>query len=166
MVHSLAFSPSGRLLASGLGDGSVSLYGIENNRLVSVARLEEAHSGTTACTVFCEWQPDRVANETTVNDRLLATAGNDGMVVLWDLGIATGSDDVPNPRLLLGGEASATMDALSLEDGQAGPQTICAIDHGLKPNWMVASRQEPVFAQSLFLADTSNDITIYTFPSA
>jgi WD40 repeat protein len=44
-VHSLSWSPSGRLLAAGVGDGSVALMRAEGHRLVEVARFGSEGGG-------------------------------------------------------------------------------------------------------------------------
>jgi hypothetical protein len=62
---------------------------------------------------------------------------------------------------------AAQMGDLSLDgdDNDGQPRILCSIPHGSKPNWMVSSRgRDPVFPSSIFVADTSNDITAYTIP--
>ena len=106
-------------------------------------------------------------------DRLLCSAGNDGAVVLWDLGASLCGDKAQDPsELFFPSESSFTtkslesaMDGLELMTDQ--PKALFAWDHAAKPNWMGSSqRQDPVFPSSLFLADTTPDITVYTIRSA
>ena len=116
MVHSLSWSPSGKVLAAGLGDGSVAVLKVEHNRkLTLVSRADEfntgnkGHSHAVACVCFVN--PD-VARALLLNtsissdndnagsddvslacscalDRLLITAGGDGMICIWDLGMSS-----------------------------------------------------------------------------
>lgn len=178
MVHGLEWSPSGRLLAAACGDGSCCLFSADNRSLVLAARLE-AHGGALASVVFPEWTGSDSKN-VAVHDRLLLTAGNDGAIVLWDLGSMLAGEGARDPSSLLqlpssngtkaGGVNVATqMGDLSLGDNNdvdnGQPRVLCTIPHNAKPNWMVSSRgRDPVFSSSIFVADTSNDITAYTIP--
>jgi WD40 repeat protein len=194
MVHGLEWSPSGRLLAAACGDGSCCLLQADNRSLVLAARLE-AHGGALASVVFPEWtnssiilNDDAASRQTqhvAAHDRLLLTAGNDGFILLWDLGSMLAGEGAKDPSSLLqlpsndgtsgapdasGSAVAAQMGDLSLggdnNDGNDGqPRVLCSIPHGAKPNWMVSSRgRDPVFPSSIFVADTSNDITTYTIP--
>jgi WD40 repeat protein len=184
MVHGLQWSPSGRLLAAACGDGSCCLLQADNRSLVLAARLE-AHGGALASVVFPEWStslndPDagtasRQTQHVAAHDRLLLTAGNDGFILLWDLGSMLAGEGAKDPSNLLqlpsnNGTMDAQMGDLSLsggggDDNDNQPKILCSIPHGAKPNWMVSSRgRDPVFSSSIFVADTSNDITAYTIP--
>jgi WD40 repeat protein len=192
MVHGLEWSPSGRLLAAACGDGSCCLLQADNRSLVLAARLE-AHGGAIASVVFPEWTnssiilndyaaASRQTQHVAAHDRLLLTAGNDGFILLWDLGSMLGGEGARDPSSLLqlpsnngtdapdasGSAVAAQMGDLSLDnndDSDGQPRVLCSIPHGAKPNWMVSSRgRDPVFPSSIFVADTSNDITAYTIP--
>lgn len=183
MIISLEWSPSGRLLAASLGDGSIAVLQAENKSLVTVARLADAHGGAVASSIFPKWSSSSAA--VAAHDRLVCSSGNDGAVVLWDLGTSLCGDKAQDPSELFFGtrtdETSAvasankkkkkkkslrdSMDALDLAAGQ--PKALFAWEHGSKPNWMVSSSSlDPIFPTSLFLADTTNDITVYTIRSA
>lgn len=184
MVHSLNWSPSGRLLAAGLGDGSVALLLQQSgsSSLVLTARLNDAHSGSVASCLFPEWTNyNQSYSSITAHDRLFCTLGNDGCIVLWDLGVTISSDKAVNPANVL--QLVSTMDnndanqklndlqlsncavAASTDDAIDQPQTLFAFQHTAKPNWMVSSRgRDPVFPSTLFVADVSNDITAYIIP--
>ena len=180
MVHSLDYSPSGRLLAAGLGDGSIAVV----QGKVLTARLEDAHTGSVASCLFPAWSHhgSSVSSNCAISahDRLLCSIGNDGCVVLWDLGATISGDKATNPADLLQLSAAATttgtaescmqenLQNMKLQDdgGMDQPQTLFAFQHSAgKPNWMVSGRShDPVFPSSLFVADTTNDISIYTVP--
>lgn len=171
MVNSLSWSPSGRLLAAALGDGSVSVFAMKNDRhLLLMSRMVDAHSGAAACAVFPEWSPGIHDLGSPTHDRLLATAGNDGAVVLWDLGAENGGNMAMDPTSFLSiseedeiDKAAAALSNMQLEED--GPKTLFAWSHGAKPNWVVSSRgRDSVFPSTLFVADTTNEITAYTVP--
>jgi hypothetical protein len=171
-------------LAAACGDGSCCLFQADNRSLVLAARLE-AHGGALASVVFPEWttnnsstilnddaSANRQAQHVAAHDRLLLTAGNDGFILLWDLGSMLAGEGARDPSNLLqlpssNGTMAAQMGDLSLSggDNDVQPRILCSIPHGAKPNWMVSSRgRDPVFPTSIFVADTSNDITAYTIP--
>jgi len=180
MVHSLDYSPSGRLLCAGLGDGSIAVV----QGKVLTARLEDAHTGSVASCLFPAWNHhgSSVSSNCAISahDRMLCSIGNDGCVVLWDLGATISGDKATNPADLLQLSAAATttdtaescmqenLQNMKLQDGGGmdQPQTLFAFQHSAgKPNWMVSGRShDPVFPSSLFVADTTNDISIYTVP--
>lgn len=170
-IHQLAWSPSGRLLAGALGDGSAAIWSVQNNHrsLVLVSRLEDAHSGSMATVLFPEWGRHQSRNsKLTAYDRLFCTSGNDCSIVLWDLGASLCGDGAIDPCTILPVEdrdlLTQSMDTMTLSDLEQ-PKTLFAWTHHAKPNWIVSSRgADPVFPSSLFVADTTNDITVYTVP--
>ncbi|KAL3805970.1 hypothetical protein ACHAW5_002506 [Stephanodiscus triporus] len=65
-VHSLSWSPSGRLLAAGVGDGSVTVYRAEGHRLVGVGRFGDevgGHASAVAAVRFADFAPSAAATE-------------------------------------------------------------------------------------------------------
>ncbi len=70
-VNSIAFSPDGRLLASGSGDGTVQLWRVESGELV---RTLKGHTSSVWSVAF---SPD---------GRLLASGSGNGIVRLWRVG--------------------------------------------------------------------------------
>lgn len=160
-VYSLAWSPSGKLLAAGLGDGNCNVFSIQNRSLVQVGLLSPGHDASVASVLF----PSFADN----NERVLLSAGNDGAILCWDLGsnvlgegddaAASSGDHIFADSILQSNNMDAVtnkMQDLRLDE----PRVIFGIPHGLKPNWMV-SRKSP---GTLFVADTSNDITAYAIP--
>ena len=164
MVYSLSWSQSGNLLAAGLGDGCVSLMGIQNRNLVQVGHMPYAHDASVASVHFPSFCKDKT-------ERVLFSGGSDGIVLCWDLGSniveheATSPKSLFSPDLLKGsrpqnggtaGQLAQQTQDLSLVDN---PEILFGIK-GEKINWM-ESAKDP---DTLFVADTSNDITAYTIP--
>lgn len=150
MVHSLSWSSSGRLLAVGLGDGSVVVLGVQKKKLVELTRLREGHDDSVATLCF----PNLGADTNSNKDRLLSSAGTDGAILLWDLKRSIGGDASADPRQIL------SNDLLTEElVGDKDPALLFGIPHQHKANWMVSSG-----TNTLFVADTTNLITGYTIP--
>lgn len=182
MVHNMSWSPSGRLLAGALGDGSVVLFQLSSTDinncaapLVMTTRLEDAHSSAVACCLFPEWKCiglEKNENKNVVlNDRLLCTAGNDCNIVFWDLGATICGDQAINPATFLDLKedcsASCNIQNLRIDDSAIfdQPKTLFALQHPFKPNWMTSSRgQDLCFPSTIFVADTSANISAYTIP--
>lgn len=148
MVHSLSWSPSGRLLAAGLGDGSIQVMGVVKKKFMARTRLRDGHSSSVATLCF----PDFGMNVAANTDRLLASAGTDGAILLWDLKRSIGGDASVDPRQILSHD-------LVLEDFAEEPTILFGIPHPHKANCMVSSG-----TNTLYVADTSNEITGYTIP--
>jgi WD40 repeat protein len=165
MVYSLAWSPSGRLLAAGLGDGNIPIFSIENRSLVQTGYLPDGHDSSVASVLFPEFGK--------TNERLVVSGGSDGSILCWDIGpnvmeVSTMEDpkglfaetflgDSPNT----GDNTMMAVDDLSrkteeLSFGKA--KILFGIPHEKKVNWMTTSDE------SIFIADTSPDITAYKLP--
>ena len=191
MVHTLAWSSSGRLLASGLGDGNSYIFGVENRSLVQVGLLSSGHDASVASILFPSFSSPLAAETANTmdsgatqlkssihDDRIVLSAGSDGAILCWDLGSNIGDiqggkaagnnaewdpSSLFPPSLLQTTQTSVhrstnqSLDELSLLDK---PRILFGIPHGSKPNWMV-SRNNPA---TLYVADTTNDITAYTIP--
>mmetsp|Transcript_59021 Transcript_59021/g.175494 ORF Transcript_59021/g.175494 Transcript_59021/m.175494 type:complete len:172 (-) Transcript_59021:64-579(-) len=169
MVHSLSWSPSGRILAAGLGDGTCSLLRVEGRKLTDVARLREGHRATVASVLFPKFGLGS-SSHVAAEDRLFVSAGNDGAILLWDLGCDIAGENAENPKSMLrcnrkdpkSESTEGIMASLALD---SQPKVLFGISHGEKPNWLVnSSASEPVLPASLFIADTSSAITAYTIP--
>jgi len=208
-VHSLAWSPSGRLLAAGLGDGSLAVMRAEGRRLLDVGRLGREAGGHAAAAAAVRFLAAGACNRrsfsehggVTAEDRLLVSAGNDGRLVFWDLGSGLAGPGATDPATYLGGrtapedsgrdataaETAAWMKALDVSNknypGKRGrrkkkapskegtseavpspPRVLFQISHRRKPNWIAGSRASDGLPAALFVADTTNDIFMYTLP--
>lgn len=161
MVSQLAWSPSGRWLLGALGDGSLTVLAADAKSLTERVRLADAHNGAVANVLFPEW---RETSSIVGNDRLLCSAGNDAAMVLWDMGAMAGVAAIdPQSYLPMTGGLDAAMGNLQLSDDKTGPSTLFGWQHEFKPNWLASSRgMDPCYPSSIFVADTSNDITVYT----
>lgn len=186
-VNSLSWSPSGRLLSAGLGDGTAVVMEVDGRKLVEKCRLRGGHDAAVASVLFPQF--GGVSSKHVVaEDRLMVTGGNDGSIFLWDLGSKLASLGVDPSTMFVdcqssnnssgGGDGNTaqvlddTLKNLSLSskatttpDKGRDPSILFGVRHGLKPNFMESSRTSDVaFPSSIFVADTSHDITVYTFP--
>jgi WD repeat-containing protein 53 len=186
MVHSLHWSKSGRLLAAGLGDGSIAILqqtaSSSSSPLVLSARMVDAHNTAVASCFFPDWGAPTGHGENPAimaHDRLLCSAGNDGCIVIWDLGSAVGGEKANDPAALFpmlqhdieDGGAVAAMRRLRVSNTDDDamivdePQTLCCVPHDAKPNWVVSSgSRDTSFPCTLFVADTSHTIRAYSIP--
>ena len=114
-VWSISFSPDGEAIAAGVGDGSVRIWDIENQK---VTRSFHAHDGNV-------W---RVQFHPALD--LIATAGDDAMVKLWDastfeLKFAWKADNSvrglafsPNQNVLVAGDRAGKLHVYDIETGE------------------------------------------------
>lgn len=124
-VYSLAWSNNGEKIAGGLGDGTIGIFEINNRTLIqsqlligregnnnnnddddgSSSELHYAHNSSVVSVVFPSFT-------TSTDDRILCSAGTDGSIVFWDLGIsndeqwATTSEEVVEENYLDGDETN------------------------------------------------------------
>lgn len=164
MVYSLSWSQSGNLLAAGLGDGSVSIMGIQNRSLVQTGHLPYAHDASVASVHFPSFCRGK-------SERVLFSGGSDGIVLCWDLGSNIVENEAASPKSLFSPELlngskqnrdAATDQLVQQTKGLSldNAEVLFGIGKGEKINWM-ESAKDP---DTLFVADTSNDITAYTIP--
>ena len=215
-IHSLQWSPSGRLLAAGVGDGSCVILRGEGNRLVEIGRLgyEQGGHGAAVAAVCFPGFGSCASKSAEAEDRLLISAGNDGKILFWDLGGNMIDGDAVDPLLYLGGcsdtteqvktqdnelqNATEAMKSTSISSSKKGknkkkgktnnqhktstittdddlflddllpspPKVLFQIPHHHKPNWITCSRaSSDALPSSVFVADTTNDISIYSLPT-
>lgn len=170
-VNSLSWSPSGRLLAAGLGDGTAMVMQVDGRRLVEGCRLKGGHDAAIASVLFPRFGGVD-SSRVVADDRLLVTGGNDGSVILWDLGENLVKDGVDPSTVFVDcndTSMNGAMKDLSLRDANNAcgkdPRILMGLQHGRKPNCIESCNAfDSVFPSSLFVADTSNAITVYTFP--
>lgn len=166
MVYSLGWSPSGKLLAAGLGDGNIPIFSIQNRNLVQTGYLPDGHDSSVASVLFPEFGK--------TNERLVVSGGSDGSILCWDIGpnVMEASTTAEDPKGLFaesflggspryGSDDTMAVDDLSRQTEELSfgkPKILFGIPHRKKVNWMTTSDQ------SIFVADTSHDITAYKVP--
>ena len=190
----MAWSNNGKSLTAGLGDGTVGVFEINNRKLVQTQLLvgnetidgtmNFAHESSVASVNYPSF-----SNSTS--DRILCSAGSDGAIVFWDLGMGIPNDEVWDdtiddksdgkinsddavaeifpPRLLQDlsnrdfAEAHNTTNVSSHK-----PRILFDISHGEKINWVTpatpSGADSSAYNDTIFVADTSSDITSYTIP--
>mmetsp|Transcript_9442 Transcript_9442/g.23173 ORF Transcript_9442/g.23173 Transcript_9442/m.23173 type:complete len:514 (+) Transcript_9442:143-1684(+) len=189
-IYSLAWSKDGKSLAAGLGDGTVAIFEINNRTLVqshvlvgnedTVGTMHYAHESSVASVVYPSFSGP-------TSDRVLCSSGSDGAIVFWDLGepndeqwnhISNDSDTdctdsvaklfPPTVLRELRNDAAAE----SYKNGTPSthqPKMLFDISHGQKINWVtpavpLSDTSSSTYNDTIFVADTSPDITSYTIP--
>lgn len=185
-VHSLSWSPSGRYLAAGLGDGSCLVLSAEGRKLVEVGRLgwdEGGHKAPVAAVCFpCFGLARNVSKKAamygTVDDRLMVSAGNDGHILFWDLGRDMVGNDAVDPSTYLANsngnseaELTSKLNSTRIADSNddipddllpSPPKVLFQIPHQNKANWISCKSTDATSPCSLFVADTTNNISMYS----
>jgi len=183
-INSLAWSPSGRLLSAALGDGTAVVMEVDGRTLVEKCLLRGGHDAAVASVLFPQFGGVD-SKHIVAEDRLMVTGGNDGSIFLWDLGKNLACQGVDPSTMFV--DCHEGSDSMELDDamedltlsipsgvnksdtkiGNKGqdPLILFGVQHGKKPNCIESSRASNVaFPSSLFVADTSNEIAVYTFP--
>ena len=158
---------------------------VEVSRIAST-RSRLGHSSAVASVVFPQFGGiQHFSSHVTAEDRFMITGGNYGNIIFWDLGSFVGGEYAVDPRLYVnccdGSDTSTVpnrrrsdissltldsdMDQLSLATSSLDPNVLFALNHKEKPNCILSSYvSDAAFANSIFVGDTSNEITIYTLP--
>lgn len=150
---------------------------VDGRRLVEGCRLKGGHDAAIASVLFPRFG-GLDSSHVVADDRLLVTGGNDGSLILWDLGANLVKDGVDPSTVFVDcndtsmadvDHVDGAMKELSLRDANNAcgkdPRILMGLQHGKKPNCIESCNAfDPVFPSSLFVADTSNTITVYTFP--
>ena len=159
MVHSLAWSASGNLLAAGLGNGNIPIFSIDNRNLIQTGQLVDGHASSVAFVMFPTFAKG--------NERLLISGGSDGSILGWDIGTnVLELADMSHPNGLFHDEFLSTSANTSIEGlarqtqelSMGKPTILFHIPHDSKVNWMTT------LGDSIFVADTSHSITEYKVP--
>jgi len=81
----------------------------------------------------------------------------------WDLGEETVGNAALDPSSMFSSTCNKTLHANTDSDESTSEKILFGIPHNQKPNWLVSSSrtQSGVFPSSLFVADTTDDITVY-----
>lgn len=176
-------------MAAGLGDGTVGVFEINNRTLIQSQLLvgteatdgtvNYAHQSSVASVVYPSFSG-------STSDQILCSAGSDGAIVFWNLGKPGDNewDDIESktqnensaqsedavsqlfsPRLLQGLRNEEANESPS----DHKPQLLFDIQHGEKINWVTQAAQlsgasSSAHKDTIFVADTSSDITSYTIP--
>lgn len=187
-VHSLSWSPSGRHLAAGLGDGSCLILNAEGRKLVHAGRLGwdlGGHKASVAAVCFpCFGLAGSVSKKVSMNgttdDRLLISGGNDGNILFWDLGRDMIGNDAADPAIYLSGNeinqagssnVTSKLNTLSIDESgddipedllSSPPKVLFQIPHQSKANWICSKAVDATSPCSLLVADVTNNISIYS----
>eukprot|EP00536_Pseudo-nitzschia_multiseries_P005593 jgi/Psemu1/254647/estExt_Genewise1Plus.C_1070035 len=169
-VYSLTWSNNGESLAAGLGDGTVGVFEINNRTLIqrqllvgnegNDGTMHFAHESSVASVVYPSFSVH-------TNDRILCSAGSDGSIVFWDLGAP--NDHLLPPTLLQGlrNEGAGTYHT-NTATASHSPRILFDISHRKKINWITraapSNNAVMEFNDTIFIADTSPEITSYTIP--
>ena len=105
-------------------------------------------------------------------DRLMVSGGNDGSIILWDIGKKMALNAVDPSSMFADCNNQTDGNAIDIDEamnelsiGDDDLKIKFGLRHGYKPNWIAnSSHFDQVFSNSLFIADTSNGITAYTLP--
>jgi WD40 repeat protein len=170
IVHSLSWSASGRLLSAGLGDGTCLVASVDGRNLVERCRLGGGHNSAVASVLFPNFALTSSDSNMAADDRLMVSAGSDGNILLWDLGSQVAGCDTVDPSTKFVDcsqrscsdvdEASSSLQGMTLSH-QTSQKILFGIPHQEKINFMTSSKNGDY---TLFISDTSNDITLYTLP--
>jgi len=183
-VYSLTWSVDGRYLAAGFGDGTVGVFEVNNRTLVQSHLMIGDDISSVASVVYPSFSA-------STNNRILCSAGSDGSIVFWDLGKPSDeqwdvnigdldSDAELFPLQILRGlyndedNETSSSSAVCATDKSMNhntnhqPGIIFKIPHDQKINWITAavpsSTTTSKYNDTIFVADTSPDITSYVMP--
>ena len=189
-VHSMAWSPSGKYLAAGLGDGSCLILSAEGRRLAEAGRLGwevDGHKASVAAVCFpCFGLMKDVSTKAmvhgVVDDRLMVSAGNDGSINFWDLGRDIVAGEAADPATYLSSkrddrgeveEATEKRNSVEMIGSSkdvdipedllpSPPKILFQIPHQNKANWLCSKPSDATSPCSLFVADTTKHISMYS----
>jgi len=137
-IHSVAVDPVGERAAVALGDTTLQIVDIGKQK--KLFRLDDLN-GHGAAVVQCCWlqhQSDRVVS-----------ASDDCKIILWDVKGLTNAS---------GGKKKKKKKEKPQKDEDPS-RILQKIAHGTKMNWLTMVNRP---ADNLYVADTSNDISVYT----
>jgi len=152
MVHSLSWSPSGKFLAAGLGDGSCAVLQVTDTQITELKRLQGTSEGGLASVLF----PGFGANEQQSDDRLLISAANAGTLDFWDLGSKLVGNNSIDPASLFPTKSNIEEETMDFH-----PMIIFTICHHSKTNWLESCNEKYSNSSALCVADTTPSITVY-----
>lgn len=152
-VHSVAFSPSGRLFAAGVGDGSITIHETATQRCVERLWPHTRPVGHIEYPVFVDEGP---------REHVVASCGNDGKIIVNDCSL----DEVPSApskskRKGKAKKASPSDSASAATEVPSAPKdrVLYCIAHGSGPNWFTTTS---AIDGSVAVADTTPIITVYS----
>ncbi|KAG7343332.1 WD40 repeat-containing protein [Nitzschia inconspicua] len=173
IVHSLAWSASGQSLAAGLGNGSIGIFSVDNRRLVQTELIaEDSHNASVVSVVYSDFSQDS-------GERILCSAGSDGTIMFWDVGSREWrnegweQEETNDSQQAMGEKADIAgifAESLSMKEerprkGFSRTRKLFDIPHGRKLNWVTkATSPSNNKRDTIFVADTSTEITCYSIP--
>ncbi|EFA82353.1 WD40 repeat-containing protein [Heterostelium album PN500] len=160
-VHSLDLSHDGKLMAIGLGSGDIAINDISS--FSTHLLLDSAHSAPLSQVHFPRFSGSAGSLDNS-NSHLLLSAGNDSNIILWD--IEKKKDQQQQQQQTSNksknNKQSTTQKAEEAEKEDAEEDQEKRIkawtQHHSIVNWLTTSNR----STSIYIADTSNDITVLT----
>ncbi|NXS91579.1 WDR53 protein, partial [Jacana jacana] len=156
LAHSLSVASCGNVFGCGAQDGKVRIFRVTGVKFEPELEFEGHSLGVSQVLFLPEayW---------------LLTGGNDGKVLLWDVGSEVGKQQRSPARSLQRRKAQAPASSSgdgklseAASEGHAGVSPKLTIEHGEKVNWI--SCAEIKGSKRVLVADQSSSVSVYPLP--